>query len=62
MKQVRLRDGTTEQVCWIDDHPSLKVGCFISLKNEPGKWEVLSIAHGEQEKEALYKPWNVGGL
>lgn len=52
------------QTCWVDDDPRLQIGCKVQLKDEPNSdwWEVVWMGCVTQEKQALYKPWRVGGL
>lgn len=63
MRQVTIRKGQVHQTTWIEDHPKLKKGVYITLKGEgDDRWEVLSISNGSVDKQTLYKPWHVGGL
>lgn len=63
MRQVKIKHKNTHEICWVDNHPKLKKGCFITLKDLDNQlWEVVDIWKNDIEKEALYKPWKVGGL
>lgn len=72
MRQVKVRKkclgipskAHTMQTCWVDDDPRLQIGCKVQLKDEPNSdwWEVVWMGCVTQEKQALYKPWRVGGL
>lgn len=62
MKQVKLRKGRTEQISWVDEHPKLREGVFISFKNSVERWRVIRIWDLSLEKRLLYKTWKVGGL
>lgn len=65
MRQVILYSEDTIQTVWVDDHPNLKKGCDITLKDDSTptrSWKVVQIFSNIIEKNTLYKPWRVGGL
>jgi hypothetical protein len=59
--QVKLRSGTTERTCWIDN-ADVKTGYEITLKNseEPGRrWRVITVSTEAVPPE---RGWHAGGL
>lgn len=63
LRQVWLREvgSTTEQVCWIEADPRIKVGTHLTLDNEWAEWEVLEL-YGRMEMKEINRKWEVGGL
>ena len=62
MLQYELRDAdNTQLVCWLDQ--KLTVGTVITLEEMPDrKWRVQYAYNTPMDKQALHKPWRVGGL
>ena len=60
--QVRLRSGTTERTCLVDN-ADIRTGSWITLKNEdPGRrWEVIWMSH-EINRADVHSDWHAGGL
>ena len=45
VRQAELRHEDTRMVSWLDDHPKLAVGKFVTLKKkDERRWEVLSLS------------------
>ena len=64
MRQVHIKCGNTNEICWVNDHPKLRKGCKLTLKDEGDElfWEVLFVSAFSVSKKTLYKTWHVGGL
>lgn len=61
--QVKLRDGETERVCFIDN-AKVKIGSKVTLKNsdEPKRrWLVLE-KYSEIPADQVHTDWHAGGL
>jgi hypothetical protein len=61
MVQVRLRQGTTERVCWIPAGLKLSPGFQITLKGEDGWWAITGL-YNQVPADVLHTDWRVGGL
>lgn len=58
--ELTLPDGTT-LVCWLDRQ--LSKGQVVTLKEIPRvRWTVWTAYSEASEKDALHKPWRVGGI
>ena len=64
LRQVLIKSGNTEEVCYLEDVTKLKVGNKITLKDEEdGKlWEIVRVGATPVEKGAVKRSWHVGGL
>lgn len=62
MYQHELRDATGHRrVCWLDRR--LHCGARLTLADTPERWwTVWAVYATPVEKQALHKPWRVGGL
>ena len=61
--QVKLRDGTTERVCFVDN-AKVKPGSKVTLKNSEDpkrRWEVVRVFEGIAA-DSINSDWHVGGL
>lgn len=64
--QVKLerpsKDGVTNEICWLEKDPKLKVGSLITLKDYKGKWKVISMSNLILPRAPINVEWKVGGL
>ena len=61
-KQVRLKNGNTETVTWVDLQKRFKKGDRITLKGETKLWDIKEVYNCKVEKSQIRNDWNVGGL
>lgn len=60
VKQVKLQQqietGRREMVTWLDKVKELKVGRFVTLKEDPdgGRWEIVWVGNSVKNSDALY--------
>ena len=62
--QVRLRSGTAERTCFIDN-AKVRVGSKVTLKNSEDpkrRWEVTWKDDHLKEPGSIHADWHAGGL
>ncbi len=62
MIQVELQRNDTHMTAWIEKRPSIKKGCYISLKgNKDIFWKVTNT-YSVCDSSIIHSDWAVGGL
>ncbi len=60
MKQVKLKDGTTRVMAWIESNLAKK---NLLLEEDNGRrWRVGEVYNLTVESSQLHQDWKVGGL
>jgi hypothetical protein len=61
--QSRLRNGTTEMVCWLEEDSRVHKGSRITIKGDEAVWQVVDQYLGtKSEYHEINRNWKVGGL
>lgn len=61
LRQVYLKSGTEETVCWLPEDPRVREGVTLNLVGDDTDWTVLKVYGGIDTKE-INRAWKVGGL
>lgn len=61
-KQIRMSNGKTQSVTWVDTLKSFKPGDKLLLKGDDRLWKVDWISDMAIEKKDIRRDWHVGGL
>ena len=61
-KQIRMSNGKTQSVTWVDTLKSFKLGDRLLLKGDDRLWSVDWISDMFIERKDIRRDWHVGGL
>lgn len=62
LRQVELKQGNKQKVCWVDEVKPKHQGCKMTLKDCNGFWDIVKVYEREIERKELKHGWAVGGL
>jgi hypothetical protein len=59
--QVKLQKDNISQIAWIEKKSNLKKGCWVTLKEDNTKWQVVDIYYS-CDANYINSDWEIGGL